>query len=172
MRHLPALIDVLKDQVQELGSRDVNCGCGDGPHGEGLAHRTQKKKRARHSDRDAVEGIKRCDHCFRRRQARQQHERRWMRGVFGQVSWAHSDASSWDFEASADVAGRIVREPFHVPARNLQPSKFSGERVGQRVKAFLVQRLPARQWPLARRRLLCIPTKLTRQDGRRCCVWR
>ena len=37
------------------------------------------------------------------------------------LTWAHSDANSWDIQT--------------LPARKLQLSKFSGERVGQRVKS-------------------------------------
>ena len=141
MRYLGTLIAMLKEQVQELGSRDVNLDAAIDFTEQGLHILVNKgapvlKNRARHFDRDVVEGPMRCDHSFRRPQARQRHERRSMRGVFGQLSWAHSDASSWAIQASAHVAGRFVREAVHVPAKKLHLSKFSGERVRQRVKAF------------------------------------
>ena len=75
---------------------------------------------------------------------------------------AHSDASSWDIQASAHVAGRIVHEPVHVPARKLQLSKLSGERVGQRAKAFWCEECHLDSGPLRAVGLCEPPTEIRR----------
>ena len=76
MRHLPTLIDLLKDQVQEARQSEREFGCSDGLHGEGLAHPGEQGRRsgvgaapvlrnqARHFDQDAFAGPKRCDHSL------------------------------------------------------------------------------------------------------------
>ena len=102
------------------------------------------KNRAPHSDRDATEGPKRCDHSCRR---------------------PHLGAFRCKLLGHSDIRACCGTNPFTYP-----PGSYSSAS-SQASATASASRVPARQWPFARRRLLLIVSgHSTRQNGRRNCV--
>ena len=133
MRHFPALIDMLKDQVQELGSRDVKFW---------MRRRTSRR-------RACTSYSKEIEHAIPIEMRLKEDNGAII--VFGDVKLDNnmSDAgcevcSDGGMPMQALGTLRHLRmwrdglcaNPFTYPP---ECSKFSGERVGQRVKAFLVR---------------------------------
>ena len=100
--------------IQELGSRDVNLVAAIEFTENGLHMRVNKS-----DDQETVlQWYSNIEHAIPTEMRFKDHE-----VCSDKCLQAHADASSWDIQESVHVAGRIVREPVHVPARKLHTAQ-------------------------------------------------